>query len=111
MITRLALGLLVGASAALGAWYVANRQLERRLASGGADMLRELQGGGAELERRLAIAQAEMQAQLLREIDRNVRPAVRAEVEGTLRRYGITPATGARIDQALAQAERLGLLR
>lgn len=43
-------------------------------------------------------------------VDREVPPRVRAELESTLRGYGLTPETGQRINQLLRSADRLGVI-
>lgn len=104
------LGLAGGAlGGALVAVY-AGRQLDQKLATGSAELTGQFGAGRAELDRALAAGRAELDQTVRARVTAQVPPIVRNEVKTVLDSYGLTPATGRRINQALAYAERAGLL-
>ena len=79
----------VGGGVAAGiVWFLANRAIDQQLRQGAA---------GLEPQVREAVQAA-------------VPPAVRTELESTLRRYNITPETGQRISTLLNAAGAVGLV-
>lgn len=104
------LGLAGGAlGGALVAVY-ASRQLDQKLASGSTELTGQFGAGRAELERALAAGRTELDRTVRTQVSTMVPPIVRNEVKRTLDSYGLTPATGRRINQVLAYAERVGAL-
>ncbi len=81
-------GALGGAAAAGLVWLIANRAIDYQLRAGAA---------GLEPQVREAVRE-------------QVPPAVRAELEATLRRYNITPQTGQSINSLLSAADSAGLI-
>jgi len=79
-IKTLLLGAGAGAAVGVGVWLFAQWQLNRSFERGKADI----------------------RSALAREVEAQVAPAVRNEIERTLARYNITPETGRRIDRILS---------
>jgi hypothetical protein len=80
--------LLGGATGATVLWFIASRALDA-----------QLRGGVAQITPEISAA-----------VQREVPPAVRAEMESTLRRYNITPQTGQQISSILNLVAGTGLL-
>lgn len=105
------LGLAGGAlGGALVAIY-AGRQLDQKLATGSTELTGQFGAGRAELDRALAAGRAELDRAVRSQVTTMVPPIVRNEVKTVLDSYGLSPATGRRISQVLAYAERVGALR
>lgn len=81
-------GAIGGAAATFGLWFIVSRVIDNQLAAGADEMVP-------------AIQQA---------VRTEVPPAVHAELTRTLAEYGITPATGAQVNQLLTTAERLRVI-
>lgn len=111
----IALSLLVGAGAGalvgFGIWWYASKKLEEGFSTGLEQMASELGVGSAELRAQLAAGTQQLRTELAEQVEAQVRPAVRTEIQRTLSSYGITPEVGRRINLTLAAAERLGILR
>lgn len=86
--TDLMWGAVGGALGAGLVWFLANRAIDQQLQRGAADLRPQVQAA----------------------VQEQVPPAVRAELEATLRRYNITPQTGRQLDAALTLANRAGLI-
>jgi hypothetical protein len=84
--------------------------LDRELDKGVQRVQGEFGGGEAELERQLAAGRAELIREVKRQVSREVPPQVERSLTQTLNTYGITPETGRRVSLALAAVERMGLL-
>jgi hypothetical protein len=77
-------------------WWFASRSLKAELSRGGAQLL-------------IAV-QPELQSEIRSTLDAEVPRLVQASLRSELARYGIDPATGQRINQALTLLERTGVL-
>ena len=84
----LLLGALGGGFAAGVVWLVANRAINAQLQAGAADLA----------------------PQVRQAVQEQVPPAVRRELEETLRRYNITPQTGQQLNAVLGLADTMGLI-
>lgn len=85
---NLLLGALGGAAGAGIVWFIANRAIDQQLRTGAAAL----------------------EPQVRQAVDSTVPPAVRQELEMTLRRYNITPETGRQISNILTAADSIGLI-
>ena len=81
-------GAIGGGVAAGLVWIIANRAIDQQLRQGASSL----------------------EPQVRAAVREQVPPAVRAELESTLRRYNITPETGQRISTLLGAADSLGLM-
>ncbi len=84
----------IGSVSAFVVFKVVGYVLDKQLATGGRGLLQSV---APELERQI---DSQLQTQ--------VPPMVRREIQAKLTDYGITPTTGRRMDRALASMERLG---
>lgn len=107
---RVLLALAGGVTGGALVWLIARRSLDQRLRDGSVALAAELSGGSRELEQRLQRGRLELGNTLKVEVNALVPPTVQREIQATLLSYGISPATGQRLDRALAAAERLGWL-
>lgn len=103
-------GVAGGLIGGLAVAFWARRQLDARMAQGAVELSQQFGTGRAELERALAAGRVELDRAVRTQVSRQVPPIVRNEVKTVLDSYGLTPATGRQISQALAYAERTGLL-
>ena len=104
--STLLFGLLGGAIGAAIVWRFASKSLDDALEAGGADLRGRLTEGGADLESQLAQAKNDLTGQVKVAVLEQVPPEVERTIRQTLTSYNITPTTGARLDAALAVAER-----
>ena len=110
MLRTIAAGTAGGLLGALAVWAFAGSALEKQLTSGATDLAAGLDVGRTELTQRLAEGRQQLRTQIRTEVQAQVPPVVRRELETTLRRYNITPDTGRQISSTLALVERLGLI-
>jgi hypothetical protein len=110
MLRTIVLGGLGGLAGTVAVWWLVSRSLDKQLQAGGQELSTELLTGRGELESRLAEGRRELTDRIRQEVATQVPPTVRRELESTLARYNITPATGRQISSVLTAAERMGFL-
>jgi hypothetical protein len=110
VVVPLVIGVGAGALVGLGVWVFASWQLNRSFQSGSDDLARELGVGSDELARRFEAGREELRRELAAQVESQVVPAVRSEIDAKFRQYNITPETGRLMNQALLAAEALGII-
>lgn len=108
--TKLLIGAVAGAGAGLIVWALASGALDRQFRAGSSRLSEEMGAGTIEMQRRLVAGRQEMEQALREAVAREVPAAVHAEVDQTLRSYGITPETTAALRVVLSQARSWGLI-
>jgi hypothetical protein len=111
---RIAAAILFGATGglvvSLTAWALASRALDKQMAAGAERLSQRLGAGTTTLAQRLREGQAQVEATVRQELVAQVPPLVRANIDTTLRSYGLTASTGRQIATVLQHAEDVGLL-
>jgi hypothetical protein len=110
MLKTVAAGAAGGLLGALAVWAIAGTALEKQLQRGATDLASGLDIGRSELESRLTTGRTQLRTQIRTEVQSQVPPVVRRELESTLRRYNITPTTGRQISEVLNIVDRLGII-
>lgn len=110
MLKTVAAGAAGGILGALAIWAFAGSQLDKQLQRGATDLASGLDIGRSELESRLSGGRQELVTAIRTEVQSQVPPVVRRELESTLRRYNITPNTGRQISTVLDAADRIGII-
>jgi 3-oxoacyl-[acyl-carrier-protein] synthase III len=104
------LGALGGLVVGLIVWRYADQQLRAEFAQGGDLLAASLSQGSTQLSAQAQAARTQALAAVGQAIQRDVVPAVRQQVDQSLRSSGITPQLISEVQTALATARRLGVL-
>ena len=104
----LVLGGVVGSASALLVWIILSRVLDSQFERGKAELVAQLSSGRTDLTTQLSQARRELGTMVRAELDRQVPPTVRQELQNTLSSYGLTPEIASKIRSLVNYVSRSG---